>query len=95
MQTNITKPKSICILRLSAIGDACHAVATVQAIQQRHPDAKITWVIGKIEAQLVAELKNIEFIIFNKKRGFKAYKRRLTTSSINRKSLSSSMSDCL
>ena len=74
MQTNISNPQSICILRLSAIGDVCHAVATVQAIQQRHPDAKITWIIGKIEAQLVAELKDIEFIIFDKKAGFKAYK---------------------
>jgi len=73
MLTNISNPKSICILRLSAIGDVCHAVATVQAIQRRWPEAKISWVIGKIEAQLVTGLKDIEFIIFDKKSGFKAY----------------------
>jgi len=73
MLTDIRTPKSICILRLSAIGDVCHAVAAVQAIQQRWPEAKITWIIGKIEAQLVADLTDIEFIIFDKKTGFKAY----------------------
>ena len=74
MQTNFTNPQSICILRLSAIGDVCHAVATVQAIQRRHPEAKITWVIGKVEAQLVTELNQVEFIVFDKKIGLKAYK---------------------
>jgi len=60
-------------MRLSAIGDVCHAVATVQAIQQRHPEAKITWIIGKVEATLLVNLTNIEFIIFDKSNGFSAY----------------------
>lgn len=77
MQTTLTKkaqPKSICILRLSAIGDVCHAIASVQAIQRQWPAVKITWVIGKVEAQLVADLIDIEFIIFDKKAGFKVYR---------------------
>jgi len=74
MQTSIINPKSICILRLSAIGDVCHAVATVQAIQIRHPQAKITWVIGKIEAKLLEKLDSVEFIVFDKKAGLEGYK---------------------
>ncbi len=66
--------KSICILRLSAIGDVCHAVATVQAIQKSWPECKITWVIGKVEAQLLVNLKNVEFVIFDKKAGIKGYR---------------------
>jgi heptosyltransferase I len=58
---------------LSAIGDACHAVATVQAIQRRYPKAKITWIIGKIEYQLLSGLPGVEFIIFDKKAGLKGY----------------------
>ena len=27
-------PKSLCVLRLSAIGDVCHAITVVQAIQR-------------------------------------------------------------
>lgn len=67
-------PQAICILRLSAIGDVCHAVSTVQAIQRQYPEALITWVIGKVEAQLLKHLPDVEFIVFDKSKGIKAYK---------------------
>lgn len=63
-------PNSICLLRLSAIGDVCHAVAMVQAIQKQWPSTKITWIVGKIEAQLLYDLPNVNVIIFDKKTGF-------------------------
>lgn len=66
-------PKSICILRLSAIGDVCHAIACVQAIQRQWPTCKVTWVTGKVEAQLLEHIPNIEVISFDKKLGWKAY----------------------
>lgn len=65
---------SICILRLSAIGDVCHAVAAIQAIQRQHPNAKITWIIGKIEKALLDGLPNVEFVIFDKSKGKQAFK---------------------
>jgi len=65
-----TAPKSICLLRLSAIGDVCHAVAMVQAIQKQWPSTKITWIMGKIEAQLLYDLPDIEVIVFDKNTGF-------------------------
>lgn len=61
--------ESICILRLSALGDVCNAVAAVQAIQKSFSNAKITWIIGKLEHQLVQDLPGIEFIVFEKARG--------------------------
>ncbi|MGX5201229.1 glycosyltransferase family 9 protein [Aliikangiella sp. IMCC44632] len=72
-QTKIDQPKSICILRLSAIGDVCHAVASVQAIQKRWPQVKITWIIGKVELMLVDGLSGVEFIVFDKKAGLRGY----------------------
>ena len=66
--------RSICILRLSAIGDVCHAVATVQAIQKHHPEAKITWIIGKIEQALLDGLPGVEFVVFDKSKGKQAFK---------------------
>lgn len=66
---------SICILRLSAIGDVCNAVAAVQAIQTYNPDTKITWIIGKIEKVLLDGLPNVEFIVFDKSQGKAAYKK--------------------
>ena len=65
---------SICILRLSAIGDACNAASVVQAIQRHYPGAEITWVIGKAEAALLGNLPDIEFIVFDKRQGWRAYR---------------------
>lgn len=65
--------QSICILRLSAIGDVCHAVAAVQAIQRHYPQIQITWIVGKVEAMLLKDLPGVELVVFDKKLGFKAY----------------------
>ncbi len=71
-QTLLSKTtlNTICILRLSAIGDVCHAVSMVQSVQRRWPEAKITWVVGKIEATLLDGLPGVEFIVFDKRGGF-------------------------
>lgn len=71
-----TAPKSLCLLRLSAIGDVTHAIAVAQSIENEWPETKLTWIIGKIEAQLLKPLlPNINFIIFDKKRGWREYLR--------------------
>jgi heptosyltransferase I len=69
----MTVPKNLCLLRLSAIGDVCHAVAMVQQIQAQYPTTKITWVIGKIEASLLKNLPGVEFVIFDKQAGLQGY----------------------
>lgn len=65
-------PQSLCILRLSAIGDVCHALAAVQRIQAYWPNTQISWIIGKTEAQLLQGIPNIHLIIFDKKQGWRA-----------------------
>ena len=65
---------SICILRLSAIGDVTHVIPVVLSLQEQLPDVKITWVIGKIEAKLVGDLPGVEFIVFDKKAGWEGYR---------------------
>ncbi|CAH0528970.1 glycosyltransferase family 9 protein [Vibrio hippocampi] len=67
-------PNSICVLRLSAIGDVCHALATVQLIQRTYPDTKITWIMGKIEAQLLGDLPDVEVVVFDKSQGLQGMK---------------------
>jgi heptosyltransferase I len=60
-------PQHVCLLRLSAIGDACHAAAALRAFQAAWPQTRFTWVIGKLEAKLMAAvLPGIEFITFDK-----------------------------
>jgi heptosyltransferase I len=60
-------PQHVCLLRLSAIGDTCHALAALRAFQSAWPQTKVTWIIGKLEAKLMtALLPEIEFITFDK-----------------------------
>ena len=66
-------PKSICIFRLSAIGDVCHTLPILRTLQATWPNTRITWIIGKLEASLIGDIENVEFIIFDKKLGRKAY----------------------
>ncbi len=66
-------PASICVLRLSAIGDVCHALAAVQAIQRYWPQTRITWVVGMAEYQLLKGVAGIELVAYDKKRGFSAW----------------------
>jgi heptosyltransferase I len=69
-----SEPKSICVLRLSAVGDVCHTVPVVRAIQDHWPSARITWIIGKLESTLVGDIPGIEFAVLDKTRGGRAYR---------------------
>ncbi|HXI48335.1 MAG TPA: glycosyltransferase family 9 protein [Steroidobacteraceae bacterium] len=69
MTTLSFKPplQRVCLLRLSAIGDTCHALAALRAFQAAWPETRFTWIIGKLEAKLMTELlPEIEFITFDK-----------------------------
>ncbi len=66
-------PKSICILRLSAIGDVCHALPVVRSIQNLWPTTSITWIIGQTEYELLSDIDDIHFVVFDKKAGLKAF----------------------
>lgn len=68
---NGNTPQSVCLLRLSALGDVCHCIALVRALQQQYPNAQITWIIGRSEFRLVRAMPDIEFIVFDKRGGLK------------------------
>ena len=68
-------PDSICLLRLSAIGDICHALPVVRTLQSHWPQTRVTWIIGKSEFGLVQDIAGLEFIVFDKSAGFSAYRR--------------------
>jgi len=68
-----TAPASICLLRLSAIGDVCHALPVVRTLQKHWPQTQISWIIGKTEYQLIGDIPDIEFIVFDKSKKFRAY----------------------
>ena len=64
-------PQKICCLRLSSIGDCISALAVVQLIKKQKPDSQITWIIGKLEHNLMTNIPGINFIPYDKKGGIK------------------------
>jgi heptosyltransferase I len=66
--------QSACVLRLSALGDVCHALAIVRTIQDAWPRTRITWLIGRLEHKLLGHLPDVEFVVFDKKTGWRAYR---------------------
>jgi heptosyltransferase I len=67
-------PDSICILRLSALGDVSHVVPIVRTLQQQWPGTKITWIVGRLEHALVEKIAGVNFIVFDKSLGWSAYR---------------------
>lgn len=75
-------PREVCLLRVSAIGDTCHVVPLLRTLQHAWPEARFTWVIGKLEAKLMRLLPEVDFITFDKRaglRGLLATRRELAT----------------
>jgi heptosyltransferase I len=71
---NASPPDSVCIFRLSALGDVTHIVPLVRRIQQFWPATRVTWIIGRFEHKLVGDIEGIEFIVVDKKRGAAAWR---------------------
>src|SRR5580698_1221051 len=73
MQLPLTQPpRSVCILRLSALGDTCHVVPIIRTLQHAWPGTELTWIIGKAEARLMTLVDGVEFITVDKKAGLGA-----------------------
>jgi|GEM_PF-4085020 len=68
-----TAPQSLCLLRLSAIGDCTHMLPIVHTLQRHWPQTRLTWIVGRTEAALVGDLPGVEFITFDKQAGLRAY----------------------
>jgi heptosyltransferase I len=66
-------PRTVCILRLSAIGDTCHVVPVLRTMQQAWPATRFTWIIAQTESRLMRLIKDVEFIIVDKRAGVGAW----------------------
>ena len=62
-------PRSICLLRLSALGDVTHVLPLVATLRAAWPDVALSWVIGKGEHRLLEGLPGVEFLVYDKKSG--------------------------
>lgn len=63
-------PQKICIVMLSALGDAVHVLPVVNALKASWPACEITWVIQTLPHRLVAGHRSVDrFLIFQRRRG--------------------------
>ena len=60
-------PRSVAVLKLSAIGDICHTLPVVRTLQREWPAARFSWIIGRTEAQLLEGITDIDFIVVDKR----------------------------
>lgn len=66
-------PESLCIVRLSALGDVTHAVPVLRAIQAQWPETRVTWICAKLEHRLLSLLEGVRFIVLDKNSGLAGY----------------------
>ena len=67
-------PKEICIVMLSAIGDAVHVLPVANALKRAWPDSRITWIIQPVPHMLVRDHPAIDdFIVFRRRRGLQVW----------------------
>ena len=59
-------PKSICIVRLSALGDVLMLVPLIRTLQAYLPNTALTWVISRPAYDFVEGMDGVEFIVINK-----------------------------
>lgn len=58
--------KSICVVRLSALGDVLMLVPLIRSLQTGLPGVSLTWVISRPAYDLVEGMDGVEFIVIDK-----------------------------
>lgn len=62
-------PLSLCLLRLSALGDVTHVVPLVRTLQRAWPQARLHWIIDKGGQKLLEGLDGVSFHAYDKRSG--------------------------
>ncbi|HEX9220305.1 MAG TPA: glycosyltransferase family 9 protein [Gemmatimonadaceae bacterium] len=67
-------PDRICIVMMSAVGDAVHVLPVVNALKRANPNTRVTWILQPAPAALVRGHRSVdEIIIFDRSRGLMAF----------------------
>ena len=62
-------PLSLCLLRLSALGDVTHVVPLVRTLQKAWPRLQLDWIIDKAGQKLLEGLEGVVFHAYDKRSG--------------------------
>ena len=75
-------PLSLCLLRLSALGDVTHVVPLVRTLRKAWPQLRLDWIIDKGGQKLLEGLDGVVFHAYDKRSGLagmRALRRQLPT----------------
>jgi len=64
----------VCVVMMSAVGDAVHVLPVINALKRHSPDIHITWVLQPAPATLVRGHRSVdEILIFDRSKGWAAF----------------------
>lgn len=67
-------PDNVCIVMMSAVGDAVHVLPVINALKRVNPKTRITWVLQPGPAALVRGHRSVdEIIVFDRAKGWRAF----------------------
>lgn len=67
-------PNNLCIVMMSAVGDAVHVLPVINALKRANPSTRITWVLQPGPAALVRRHRSVdEIVVFDRARGLIAF----------------------
>lgn len=65
-------PKHICVVLLTGLGDVVHGLPLVNAIRDRYPSARITWIVEAMPGAILAGHPSIDrVLIYHRKDGWR------------------------
>jgi len=68
-------PGRICVIMMSAVGDAVHVLPVLNALKRANPAARITWILQPGPASLVKGHRAVdEIILFDRSKGWGAFR---------------------
>lgn len=70
-ESTLPEPHSICILRLSSIGDVIHTLPVVDVLKKKFPDVRISWVAEKGMAPLLKNHPGLDQLLLVDTRGWR------------------------
>jgi heptosyltransferase I len=66
--------RRVCIVMMSAVGDAVHVLPVINALKRHSPGAHITWILQPGPAALVRGHRSVdEILIFDRSKGIRAF----------------------
>ena len=67
-------PARICIVMMSAVGDAVHVLPVINALKRANPSTRITWVLQPSPATLVRGHRSVDdIVLFDRAKGWRAF----------------------